>query len=319
MANKKKKTSPILMPLILVCAIAVLFLVYKVMDAQNQKNLAGNAAASETDVTMILEKAVEDVTAVGYTWNGEKNSFTWNGRTGLWELDGAKNFPLQQEPITTMANALAAIGVFRTLEDGDSGLYGFDSPEAEVTISFKDGETRRFAIGDLNTVSGNRYFKDLDSGAVHTIAAALLPYFQYTREDLFSYASLPTDIEASYIDSVTLSLNGKEQKITDTEKTKSFYTKFQLLTPTEYADWSGSDDALTKYGIGEGSLTVSYKKAVTVTDTSGNSNTTRIASTYKVRFGKTTAEGKIPYMIDGSDVIYLTDAADLDMIAEVFK
>ncbi len=319
MANKKKKTSPILMPLILVGAIAVLFLVYKVIDAQNQKNLVNNITSDETDVTMILERAAEDITAVGYCWNGEDNSFTWNSRTGLWELDGAKNFPLQQEPITTMAGALASIGVYRTLEDGDSGLYGFDSPEAEVRISFKDGVTKRFAIGDLNTVSGNRYFKDLDSGAVYTIAAALLPYFQYTLEDLFSYASLPTDIEASYIDSVTLSMNGTEKKITDTEKTKSFYTKFQLLTPSEYADWSGSDEALTKYGIGEGSLTISYKKAVTVTDTSGNSNTTRIASTYKVRLGKTTAEGKIPYMIDGSDVIYLTDAADLDMIAELFK
>ena len=319
MAKRKKKTSPLLMPLLLLGVIAVLLIAYRVLEAQNMQNAANNTTAAESDVTIILEKAVEDVTSVGYTWNGEKNSFTWNGRTGLWELDDAKNFPLIQEPVTTMANALAAIGVYRTLEEGDSGLYGFDSPEAELFISFKDGSNYHFAIGDLNTVSGYRYFKDMSTGAVYTISAALLPYFQYSREDLFSFATLPSDIDASYIDSVTLSLNGKESTITDSEKTQSFFTKFQLLTPSEYADWSGSDEALTKYGIGEGSLNISYKKAVTVTDTSGNSTTTRIASTYKVRFGKTTAEGKVPYRIDGSDVIYLTDAANLDMIAEVFK
>ncbi len=319
MAKSKKKTSPILMPLLMVGVIAVFFLIYKVVDAQNRNNAAANIPSDTSDVTMILERTAEEIVSVGYKWKEEENSFTWNARTGLWELNSAKKFPLAQEPITAMASALAQIGVYRTLEDGDSGLYGFDSPEAEVSISFTDGTTSRFAIGDLNTVSGYRYFKDLSSGTVYTISAALLPYFQYTLEDLFAYASLPADIDASYIDSVTLSRNGKEQTITDSEKTQSFYTKFQLLTPSEYADWSGTEEAQKKYGIGEGSLSISYKKAVTVTDTSGNSNTTRIASTYKVRFGKTTEEGKIPYLIDGSDVIYLTDAADLDMIAEVFQ
>ena len=75
---------------------------------------------------------------------------------------------------------------------------------------------------------------------------------------------------------------------------------------------------MEKYGIGESYMKIDYKRAVTVTDTSGAENTTRIAASYTVRFGKVTEEGKVPYVIEGSNVIYLTDAADLDQIANCF-
>lgn len=318
MASKtRKKDNPLILPLALIAAIAVLFSVYKMMDTQNQAATA-DTADTAAEVIMILERDVSEVRALRYTYNGETNSFTWNGTTGAWEYDKDKAFPLMQDTVSTMAAAISSIGVYRTLDTGDTGAYGFDTPAAEISVTFADGAVHSFAIGDLNSMSGYRYLKDTESGTVYTIAPALLPYFQVTLADLFTYDTLPTDIEATYIESVTLNRAGEEKVASDSEITQNIYTKFQLLKPMEYADYSGTDEAMEQYGIGESSLKIAYKRAVTVTDTSGSENTTRIAASCTVRFGTVTEEGKLPYVIDGSDVIYLTDAADLDAIEDCF-
>jgi len=314
---KSKKKNPLILPLVLIVLIAGLFVVYKVMDAQS--TVPGtDTGTTAADVTMILQRDVGEVRALAYTYGGETNSFTWNMNTGAWTVDGQESFPLIQETVSTMAAAISSIGVYRTLDTGDTGAYGFDSPAASVTVTFADGASHSFAIGDANSMSGYRYFKDLASGTVYTISPALLPYFQVTLADLFSYGTLPTDIEASYITAVTLNRAGTEKTTSDPDAAQALLTRFQLLKPMEYADYSGTDAAMEKYGIGESYMKIDYKRAVTVTDTSGAENTTRIAASYTIRFGRVTEEGKIPYCIEGSDVIYLTDAADLDQIENCF-
>jgi len=313
---KSKKKNPWLMPALLVVAIAALFAVYKVMDAQNRTPAADTG--SSVDVTMILERDIAEVSALSYTWGGETNSFTWNTTTGLWVCEGDKSFPLVQEPLTVMANAVCAIGVYRTLDTGDNGSYGLETPAAEFTVTFTDGTAHSFAIGDVNPVSDYRYLLEKSTGKVHTINAALLPYFQYTLADLFSYDALPSDIEVNYLSSAVLKTPTGEKKTDDAEALKSLFTRFQLLKPAQYADWSGTDAAVQKYGIGASSLTLNYKRAAAVTDTSGNEITTRISTSYTVRFGNVLADGRIPYMIGDSHVIYLTDSADLDSISDCF-
>lgn len=319
MAAKSKKKNPALAPILLLAAILVLFLLYRVMDAKNQADNASSSLSTQTDVTMILDRDVSEVTAISYSWNGEENAFTWNSSTGVWEYDADKNFPLVSDPLSTMAAAVCSIGVYRTLDTGDTGVYGFDAPAAAFSVSFKDGSTYRYQIGDINTVSGYRYLKDLDTGTVYTISAALLPYLQYSLGDLFSYDSLPTDIETGYITSITLKTPATERSVTDSDECTTLYTKLQLLAPMEYADYSGTDAAKEQYGIGAATLTVAYRRAVSVTDSdSGTSTTTRIAATYEIQFGDLTEDGKIPYTLTGSDVIYLADASYFNTIESAF-
>lgn len=317
--HTKKKKNPLLLPLALTAAIAVLFIVYKMMDANNQyASTQSTTADSAASVTMILERDVSDVRALSYTWDTESGSFHWNTTSGAWEYDDDPSFPLVQDTVSYMAAAISSIGVYRTLDTGDTGDYGFDTPAATVSVSFADGESHAYAIGDLNAMSGYRYLKDLDTGTVYTIAAALLPYFQVSRADLFTYDALPTDIESSYITKIALTTPLNTRETTDSDVTKQLYTKFQLLKPMEYADYSGTDEAKERYGIGAASMEISYKRSVSVTDSSGNETTTRIAASYTVLFGDITDDGKIPYMIGDSTVIYLADATVWDSIESCF-
>jgi len=316
MALKKKKKNPLILPLLLVVLIAAVFTVYKVLDLQAKKSAGEDQSSS--GVTMILERDVADVNALRYKYGGEDLSFVWDGIKGMWEYPAEKAFPLAQEPLTAMAGAISMIGVNRTLDTGDTGNYGFENPVLEVTVSFKDGTSRSFAVGDLNTVSGNRYLKDLDNGSVHMASPNLLTFFEYSLADLFTYDSLTSDIEVSFMDSAVLKTESGEIKIQDKTQLETLYAKFRMFNPMEYADWSGTEEAHSRFGIGTSSLTIHYRRAVQMTDASGNETTARVASQYSVRFGNVREDGKIPYVIDGSEVVYLADAAYYEELCACF-
>lgn len=312
-AMAKKKSNKALALILMACAAAALLIGYRLLSAQNSG--APSDTAATNDVTMILERNASEVSALSYTFSGETLSFVCSG--GVWSCKDDPSFPLDQTPVSQMAAAISSIGVYRTLDTGDTGEFGFDAPAAEITVSFSDDKTYRFAIGDQNPMSGNRYLIDRDSGTVYMISAALLSYFRYVQADLFLYDTLPSDIEAAYIDSARL-LSDDAEKSLRVEEAETFFSVFQRLAPSEYADWHGDSETLSRYGIGHASLTVSYKRAVTITDTSGNENTTRVAASYTVRFGTVTEDGKIPYTIGDSAVVYLADAKLYDELNDCF-
>ncbi len=302
-----------LLPLVLLLALALgLFLAYKVMIGT--QNSGTPSASTGDEVTMILDRVSDDARALRCTVNGETLSFTHAASAADWILEDSPAFPLDQTTVGAMASAISTIGVNRTLDTGDTGEYGFDDPACSVYIRYSDGEEHSYAIGALNPVSGNRYFKDLDTGVVYMISPALLPYFQYTLSDLFVYDTLPTDIDVAYISSAALNASVTE----DAEQIETIYNNFLRLAPSRYADWSGTEEAKAAYGIGAAALSLSYKRAVSVTDTAGATITSRIPADYTVTFGTPDAEGRIPYCLSGSDVIYLADAAIYEAIAAVF-
>ncbi len=306
----KKKLLPLLGLLVLVLA---LFIGYKAVQSATLGTPAETTAAGG-EVTMILERTSSEVRSLSYTVGGETITLLCPAASADWKVDGEGAFPLNQETARRMAAAISSIGVYRTLDGGDTGVYGFDTPACTVRVLFADGEAHAYAIGDVNSASGNRYLKDLDTGAVYTISPALLPYFQYTLTDLFVYDTLPDDIEAAYVTSAAL--DGRESA--DADDIAAVYEAFTGLRPVKYADWSGTDEAAAAWGIGASTLTISYKRAVTVTDTSGGESTSRIPASYTVVFG-TPQDGRIPYRLPGSGVIYLADAAVYESIAAVLR
>lgn len=300
---KKNKALPLLL---LGAAAAALLIGYRVLTAQPAPS-GGADTADTQSVTMILSRSASDVAALTYTFSGETTSLVQ--ADGAWQMADDASFPLNAEPVSQMAAAIASIGVYRTLDTGDTGEFGFDAPAAEIDVTFTDGEAHRYAIGDVNPMSGNRYFLDRDSGTVYMIAPALLSYFRYTAADLFVYETLPDDIDAAYIDGASLTENGETRTMREGAG-EDLYTAFRALVPMRYADYH--DGAAAQYSVGASSLTISYKRAVTVSDESGNENTTRIAASYTVRFGEVREDGTVPYTVGDSAVVYLADTKTLD-------
>lgn len=315
--NRKKKKNKVLAPAIMLCLIVVMLIVY--LSLQKQPAASSNDTGGDS-VTMILERSAADLEYLSYTWQEETNAFDYDASSGTWSVHGDDDFPLTQEGVATMAAAISQIGVYRTLDTGDTGEFGFDTPVCSISIRFTDGETHNYQIGDRNTTSGNYYFKDTDTGVVYMISSSLLPYFQYSINDFFSYETLPTDIDEAYVTAASLSDNAGTISLstTDADNLPQIYQAFTQFAPYRYAAWKDDADIRAQYGIGSSSLTLEYKRAVTVTDTSGNSNTTRIQTEYTIRFGTVTEDGYIPYTIGNSHIIYLADAKLYDDLIDSF-
>ncbi len=298
---KKKKTGKIL-PLVILCVlIAAMFIAYKAAQS-SQKNAEDTSADTGNDVIMLIDRTSAEVASIAYQiGNGDAYAFRRDAQTGAWVYDAEPHFPINQTTVGTMAAAICRIGAYRHLEEGDTGVYGFAAPALEIAVVYTDGAVHRYQIGDVNPMSGQRYFKDVDTGAVYTIAAALYDYFDYTLDALFVYDILPSEIEAANITSFALA----GCTVTDASVIAQMYELYTALAPKVYADIYADEAELSAYGIGEKVLTVSYQKTVELADGSG---TARIPATFEIFFGGTDADGRVYYQLSTSDIIYLAEA-----------
>ncbi len=308
MARMKKHSKSL--PFIIIFAVVIaLFIGYKVLIASNQSDTGSDTP--DEGVEMIIDRDPSEIVSLSYKLYGEDElSFTYNSAVAAWKLTDDSSFPLDQEKVGYMAAAISSIGVFRTLETGDTGAFGFSAPTAEISVRYSDGDKYHYAIGDENPTTGYLYFKDIDAGKVYTISSGLLPYFYYELKDLFVYDTLPDDIQKEYITSVTLKIGDEKKELTDSESIEKVFDLFNRLEPSDYFDWKADEATKTKYGMGAAVLTINYKRAVEATDTSGATMSTRVATSYSITFGNKSAEqlGSVmtPYSIGTSAVIYGT-------------
>lgn len=316
----KKKAPKALMPIIMLGITACLLAGYVLLDGDaqtNENNTANNDTSSS--VTVIHEKDASSITYLSYTM-GEGSELSFSRESGKWTYAGDPKYPLSSDCLDSMAAVVSYIGVYRTLDDGDTGVYGFDTPSLTFYAEYYDGSNCHYAVGDQNPMTGYLYLKDLDAGVVYTVDPAILPYFEFTLEDMFAYDTLGGDIEKDYITSIVWTDGETKtlESLADTQA-ETIYAAYQALTPTTPADWSGTEDALAAYGIMDGAtFTIHYRRAVTSADESGNELTTRVASSYTIRFG-TESDGMIPYQLPGTSVIYLVESDTISPLFALFE
>ena len=315
--STKKKNSKSTTLISLFLTVLALFIIYMAIEKRN--SLPDEAPDTGDEVIMVIDRTAADVSEITYRIaDGETYTFHHNATTGAWAYADEVHYPLNQTTVASMASAICRIGAYRHLEDGDTGVYGFDKPSLTVSVSYADGAVHSYAVGDVNTASGYRYFKDVDTGAVYTIAATLYEYFDYTLDDLFVYDTLPADIEVDYITSVTLADSTGSTEITDADGIASVYEAYTALAPTAYADPYADEEESAAYGIGSLTLTVAYMREVAVSADSGSASTTRIPVTFTISFGNSAEDGRVYYKLSESDVVYLAETEDVDALMKAF-
>ncbi len=314
-----KKHSKSLPFLIITAVIIALFIGYKILS-EASKDAPVEEPVNDS-VEMIIDRDPSEVVGLSYKIYGQEElSFAYNAAVSAWRLSDDSSFPLNQETVGHMAAAISSIGVFRTLETGDTGGYGFSNPTAEITVKYTNGDRFSYAVGDLNPATGNLYFKDLGTGSVYTISAGLLPYFEYELRDLFVYDKLPDDIQREYITSVVLTVGKDKKELKNADEIEKVFDLFNRLAPDDFLDWKTDDATKTKYGMGKAVLTINYRRAVEATDTSGATMSTRVAATYSVTFGETQklSDGSAtPYSVGTSGVIYRTPADTYSILNDI--
>ena len=124
------------------------------------------------------------------------NGMTFEQQDGRWVYTQEPDFPLSQEKLTAMTEALAALSADRSLEAPENlAPYGLDAPLATVTTG---GQT--LTVGGTTSTDGGRYFS-LGDGRLYITSQDLVTPFEVTLLDLADTETAPY---MEVLDSVTM-------------------------------------------------------------------------------------------------------------------
>ena len=347
MNSRKRKERKQMITVAIAAAILLLLIVLYFVVTNN----VGGDETETTDTPPIMDigtftVADEDyteLTALSYTYKDETIEFEL--ADGKWILSDDPDFPLNEEKLFYMAQAISDYGGFRRLNYTESSItdYGFDKPIFDISATYtsEDGTyTNRFRIGNQNALTGYYYFYQDGSDYVYMVNNAIFAYYSYVKADLFVSYDVPDpnvkDITAMTVtsgDSV-IELEIPESAATKNEDGTIEYSPVEKIMAAmfyglhlEYryaVDYNVTDEEKVTYGLDSPSLSVKldYVRYQDVTTESGTSGAQiSFDDTFTVHFGskftvtetdddgKETTKEKIYYVTDYSDVVYSADYA----------
>lgn len=201
MAKKKKMNTVIVLLIVLVVACGAYFGVLKYNEAQESKE-----TGEEDESIPIIE--MDDVVAVSY--DNETAALSFEKQDDEWICTDQEDFPLIQNRINSIANAMKNMSANRQLEDTDDlAQYGLDNVTKTVTAEDANGTTKTLKIGNVNEYTGDYYAMVDGDDAVYTIPESIVNYTNYTLDDLLQLDTV-ISVKASQADSVTIEKNGTQ-------------------------------------------------------------------------------------------------------------
>ncbi|MBR4184344.1 MAG: DUF4340 domain-containing protein [Clostridia bacterium] len=287
---KTRKKNPLIPLLALVLVLAVLLVGYKLLSEANERKAAADALAAQADdaSVTVADFSLPDMTALEYrTKDGDPLRFTVVN--GAWRYEADPAFPLNASMMAQMANAIASITASRTVDEGAPADYGLDDPACVITAEY-GGEKHTYKTGDYNSFSGSYYL--MADGGIYLVSQNLASTFSKSLDDLLVRDTIPSSEWSSreYVNAVTVRDGEAERTVTDADEIDAILTalgKVYLYTCTDYA---ASEEEKAACGLDGGrAVTVSYRKAVSSQDESGNTTATNYLDTsYTLLFGEET-------------------------------
>ena len=276
MKNRKKA---LIIAIICLAAAAVLYLLVVKLSQKSEE------ADSSDDALVISSVDSDQITAISYEKDGKSLSFM--KEDGTWYDAEDKSFPVDQDSLTTMTNALGAVSATRKLDSPeDLSEYGLDSPVLTVRYTASDGKEAEFTVGDTNDAAGGSYLKISGDDAVYLVASDFADTFNSDIYQLADMESFPTITSDSITDinvksgSHTLEIkndsdggrtvleNGEEKENCAESSVTQFINTVTGITFKSHVEYNCKD--WSKYGLDKpaADISVDYTTTETVTETS---------------------------------------------------
>ena len=208
MAKKKKRNTLVVLLAMLVVVCGVYFGVSKYSEAQMNEE----TQAEEESIPMIQ---MDDVVAVSY--DNETASLSFEKREDEWICLEQEDFPLIQNRINSIANAMKDMSANRKLDDTtDLSQFGLDQVTKTVTAEDSEGNTKTLKIGNVNEYTGDYYAMVEGDDTIYTIADSIVNYTDYTLDDLLQLDTV-ISVTSAQATSVTVEKNGTQVKFVKKE------------------------------------------------------------------------------------------------------
>lgn len=322
MAVKAKKRRNKYLPLIvLVAVLVVMVIAYSALSAANDKREAERAAeeaAAAADI-IIAQYDASTVTKIQYQYM-MNDTITLLCSGGVWSYADDSHFPLDQTKAAAMASAISSIAVECEVNEGTPDDYGLALPTHTIAVTYSDGTSHTYEIGDYNSFNSSYYFSA--DGDMYMITSGLAPYFSYALADLVALDTIPASdwSDMNYVTEITVNTPDGSNTITDEYGKSAITGMLGGISLYDFADYYASEEEKANFGLdGSTAVTVKYKKAVTSTDESGNSSTNYLDTSYTMYFGNPIGHNEGYYIAPASSsIVYTADETTvLELLAYV--
>ncbi len=309
--KRGKKLCLLLLVLVLVCCGVLVARNIQLDDTQDQVE-EGNVTPLSVDP--------DSVTGFSWLWSGETDSFTRTQDGWFWTEDDA--FPVNGDLLDNMLSEVCEFEATKTIvEPEDLDEYGFDEPEAVVTITADS--VVEISFGDETAMGGERYVS-IGDGNVYLVEDSLLDAFTCglygtvemetipamgsaesltidTAADRHLEIVLDEDGDLAYSDTfIWFARDGKSYVPLDTGLVDTLLANMTGLSWLECVDYKGSG-AVSDYGFDEPTtVCVGY----TATDEDGNTS----EESFTLELGSETDEGRYA-RVYGSGMVYIISAS----------
>ena len=195
---KKKKIVPMI---ILLAVVAVLLICYFLLKNYNREQEKKEEAAAENDV--VISFAEDDIKNLSFLISDKRVSFTRN--EDGWVYDDDAQFPVDDDQMKVLTDALAEVTANRTLTDvEDLSSYGLDEPEDVIQVTDQEDKVTEITVGDTNESTGDCYISlNEDSRTVYTVTGDLSTVFSGSLMNYAKGDDYPT-ITGGSIERITL-------------------------------------------------------------------------------------------------------------------
>ena len=330
---KKKKIIPMI---ILLAVIAALLIIYFLLKNYNQEQEKKEEEEAENDVVISFEE--DNIKNLSFLISEKRVSFTRN--EDGWVYDDDEQFPVDDDQMKVLTDALAEVTANRTLTDvEDLSSYGLDEPEDVIQVTDQEDNVTEITVGDTNESTGDCYISlNDDSQTVYTVTGDLATVFS---GNLMNYAKgddYPT-ITGGNIERITVTggenpftLEKSEDStsgwiLTDASGNQidagsSYVSTLQSavagFTYTNYYEYNCTDPG--KYGLDQpySILTVDYTEAASEeeTDESDEGETEKVNRQMVLRIGDENEEGNRYVSIEGSTQVH---GISVDSLNEILQ
>lgn len=311
---KKKKFLPFV-SLLLVCA--ALGAGYSALSSANAKKEAQKNAEIAAENALIPVAQYDPSALVSISYKAKDSDPVELVRADtLWQLGRDANFPVNQNIAASMASSISSIMAKSELDSTDNADFGLAEPAYVINVKYADGTSHEYKIGEYNSFAGGSYYFTAD-GQGYTIPTGLNDRFAYDESALMQNETMPADIEADYLNSIALKKDGTETVVTDSAELSEILDVFKSIRLGACADYyADAGERASSYGInGDDSVAISYKKAVTVTDESGNPTTSRLDTTYTLNIGSEVGHDEGYYVSQGdSAMVYIISSDSINKL-----
>ena len=178
-----------LLALVVVLVICIGFYVW----FDNYKSNQDKDKKEDTSQVLVDVSKKDTLTEIKYKNNGKTISLKYNSKDKEWYNAKHKSWPINQENITSMTNAITKVVATRKLDTEEKlSEYGLEKPDLVIDYSTKKGKKYTLNIGKDVSGGTSIYCTLGDKKDVYIVESTIKTAFQYDEKKLIEVENIPS-------------------------------------------------------------------------------------------------------------------------------